>query len=241
MFKLGVNIDHVATLRQARGGLSPDPVAAAAVAEAAGADSIVAHLREDRRHINDRDVENLRQSVRTRFNLEMSVADDIVAKACSVRPDQATLVPERRQELTTEGGLNVRKNFHKLRKVVAELQKHKIVVSLFIDPDKEQIEASRDLGVGMIELHTGRYANARGGLERRMHLKEIAAGISAAKKLGLAVNAGHGLDYQNITSIAGLDGIEEFNIGHSIICRSIFVGLDRATKEMIGLLRRARA
>ena len=238
--KLGVNIDHVATLRQARGGSEPDVIRAALACEAAGADSIVAHLREDRRHINDNDLRNLRAFVKTKLNLEMSVAPEIVRIACSLRPDQATLVPERRQELTTEGGLDTRKNFKRVKKTVSELEAHKIDVSLFIDPDKIQIAAALDTGARMIELHTGRYANAKGSSERRKYLLEIRDAASYAKSMGLVVNAGHGLDYQNVLSIARIDEIGELNIGHSIISRAVFAGLAQAVKEMAALMRKAR-
>jgi len=234
--KLGVNVDHVATLRQARGGGLVDPVVAAAVCQKSGADSIVAHLREDRRHINDADVKKLRRLAKTRFNLEMSIAPEIVRVACSIRPDQATLVPERRQELTTEGGLDTRKNFRKVERVARQLEKHNITVSLFIDPDKEQIAAAHDTGVGMIELHTGRFANAANSRERRKYLLQIVDAASYAQSRGLVVNAGHGLDYQNVSSVARIREIEELNIGYSIICRAVFVGLAQAVKEMKKLI-----
>jgi len=238
--KLGVNIDHVATLRQARGGSEPDVIHAALACEAAGADSIVAHLREDRRHINDNDVRNLRRLVKTKLNLEMSIAPEIVRVACRVRPDQATLVPERRQELTTEGGLDTRKNFKRVKKAVTKLEAHKIAVSLFIDPEVKQIESAFETGAKIIELHTGRYANAKGNSARRRYLLEIDNAVSYARSLGLVVNAGHGLDYQNVLSIARIGEIEELNIGHSIISRAVFTGLAQAVKEMAGLMRKAR-
>ena len=238
--KLGVNIDHVATLRQARGGSEPDVIKAALACEAAGADSIVAHLREDRRHINDNDVRTLRRLVKTKLNLEMSIVPEIVRIACCVRPDQATLVPERRQELTTEGGLDTRKNFKRVKKAVSALEAHKIEVSLFIDPDIKQIDAAFDTGARIIELHTGRYANAKTGSERRRYLLEIKDAASYACNMGLVVNAGHGLDYQNVSSVARIGEIEELNIGHSIISRAVFTGLSRAVKEMAGLMRKAR-
>ncbi|MDP2905346.1 MAG: pyridoxine 5'-phosphate synthase [Candidatus Omnitrophota bacterium] len=232
MLKLGVNIDHVATLRQARGGSQPDVIKAALACEAAGADSIVAHLREDRRHINDADVKKLRRLIKTRLNLEMSIAPEIVRIACSLRPDQATLVPERRQELTTEGGLDTRKNFKRVKEAVSALEARKIEISLFIDPDTKQIEAALETGAKIIELHTGRYANAKTSSERRRYLLEIENASSYAGSLGLVVNAGHGLDYQNVSSVARIGEIEELNIGHSIISRAVFIGLARAVEEM---------
>ncbi len=233
MPKLGVNIDHVATLRQARRGSSPDPLEAARICEKAGAHSIVAHLREDRRHINDRDVKHLRQGVKIRFNLEMSINDDIVRIACAIKPDQATLVPEKRQEITTEGGLDIVKNFRQVKKVVSRLQKKRILVSLFIDPEKKQIMKSAKTGARAVELHTGSYANAKTSERRAKELKKIRNGVALGKKLGLIVHAGHGLDYQNTAAIARIPGIEELNIGHSIISKAVLTGLHRAVKQMI--------
>lgn len=235
--KLGVNIDHVATLRQARRGRDPEPILAARAAEVAGADSIVVHLREDRRHIQDRDVEALRRSVKTKLNLEMSIAPQIVEIACSVRPDQATLVPEKRQELTTEGGLDVAANLQKIKAAVASLRKRAITVSLFIDPDQPQIDASCVTGAEMIELHTGRFAEARSAAERRKYLDEIKAAVAYAASKGLIVNAGHGLDYKNVRQIARIKGIAELNIGYSIVCRAVMVGLERAVREMKALIK----
>lgn len=231
MPKLGVNIDHVATLRQARLGEKPDPVEAAIICERAGADSIVAHLREDRRHINDKDIFLLRKVVR-RLNLEMSVASGIVRVACMARPDRATLVPEKRQELTTEGGLDVAGNLDKIRKVVSKLSDCGIEVSLFIDPEKKQIDAAAKSGAGMVELHTGRYADAKKRAGREKAFREIIKAARYAKKSGLKVFAGHGLDYDNTARIARIKEIEELNIGYSIICRAVLGGLFNAVKEM---------
>jgi pyridoxine 5-phosphate synthase len=237
MPKLGVNIDHVATIRQARLETDPDPILAARICEAAGAHSIVAHLREDRRHIQDMDIIVLRKTLKTRLNLEMSIAPGIVKVALQVKPDQATLVPEKRQEVTTEGGLDVVANRKRLTTVCHQLQDQGIIVSLFIDPDKKQIEATKSLGVSMIELHTGTYARAclgRGEDKEYMKLKTMSA---YAQKLGLIVNAGHGLNYHNTQAIAAIPGMEELNIGHSIISRSVFVGLTQAVKEMVKLCK----
>jgi pyridoxine 5-phosphate synthase len=229
---LGVNIDHVATLREVRKGIEPEPVFAALICEANGADSIVAHLREDRRHIKERDLYILKEVVKTKLNLEMSVAPEIVEIACKVKPDQATLVPEKRQELTTEGGLDVLSNFKKIKRILNKLEKQGILVSLFIDPDKRQIDASKKVGAGMIELHTGRYADARNEKEQDKYFKELETAVSYARGKNLIVNAGHGLNYYNVTRVARIKEIEELNIGYSIICRAILVGLERAVKEM---------
>jgi len=237
MPKLGVNIDHIATLRQARGGQSPNPIEGARLCEKAGAHSIVAHLREDRRHINDQDIKNLRKSVQTRFNLEMSINADIVSIACAIKPDQATLVPEKRQELTTEGGLDVVKHFSRIKKVVAILQKRKIIVSLFIDPQKNQILKSKETGAQSIELHTGSYANAKTKQSLNHELKKIRNAVSLGKNLGLIVNAGHGLNYRNTQAIAAIKGINELNIGHAIIAKAIVDGLPQAVRNMAKIAR----
>jgi len=237
MPKLGVNIDHIATLREARGGDEPDPIEAARICEEAGCDSIVCHLREDRRHIRDEDVVTLREIVKTRLNLEMSAAKDIVRFACKVKPDQATLVPERRQEVTTEGGLDVKKNLKTIRSVVSALESRGIEVSLFINPVKAQIDASVDSGAKIIELHTGRYANASSAAAKRRGLDVLRRAAAYALSLGLEVNAGHGLNYDNVKNVAAIEGIAELNIGHSIISRAVFSGLGRATEEMLGLVR----
>jgi pyridoxine 5-phosphate synthase len=233
MPKLGINIDHIATLRQARGEKHPDPIHAARLCEQAGAHSIVAHLREDRRHINDVDIKNLMKTIRTRLNLEMSVHADIVAFACAIKPDQATLVPEKREELTTEGGLDVVKHFLKIKNVVSLLQKHKIIVSLFIDPQKNQVLKSKETGAESIEIHTGSYANAATKRKAHQELKKIRESVMLGKKLGLIVHAGHGLNYQNTQAIAAINGITELNIGHAIIARSLFVGLPTAVRDML--------
>lgn len=232
MPRLGVNIDHVATLRQARGGREPDPVWAAALAELAGADGITVHLREDRRHVQDRDLRLLRETVATRLNLEAAVAPEIVAIALEVRPDQVTFVPERRAELTTEGGLDVVGQRERVAKAVQACLAGGLEVSLFIDPDREQVEASADLGVQAVELHTGRYANAAHGHEQDGELAALAIAGEAAVRAGLALHAGHGLNYQNVGAIARLADMAELNIGHSIVSRAILVGMERAVSEM---------
>ena len=234
--KLSINIDHVATLREARGGLEPDPVTAAHLCELAGAHGIVCHLREDRRHINDRDLRLLRDTVKTRLDLEMAATDEIVTVAIDTLPELATLVPERRQELTTEGGLDVRGNRHRLRDVVARLQDHEIQVSLFVDPLAEQIEAAREIGADKIEIHTGAYANARTEDQQRELLEVVRASARMARELGLGVNAGHGLNYLNVIPFRAIGGIDEVSIGHAVIARAVFVGIDRAVKEMLALV-----
>lgn len=233
---LGVNIDHIATVRQQRLSSFPDVLLAAGTCELAGADSIVVHLREDRRHIQDKDVWALRSSVKTRLNLEMSLAPDIVDIACAVKPDQATLVPEKRQELTTEGGLDVVRLGTKVGRTVSRLRKEGIKVSLFIEPDARQIKASRDAGAGVIELHTGRYADSRTGSERKRQLAKIKKAVGFAQEFGLKVNAGHGLDYANVCPVAGIPAMHELNIGYAIVCYAIFVGLDNAVRQMKKLI-----
>lgn len=237
MAKLGVNVDHIATVRQARGTVEPDPVAAAALAELAGADGITVHLREDRRHIQDRDVEILRQTVRTRLNLEMAATDEMVAIAERIVPEQVTLVPEKRQELTTEGGLDVIANVVELRPRIARLRQAGISVSLFVDPDAEQIRASREVGGDYIEIHTGTYCEVPEGAQRAAELEKIRTAITTGLDTGLGVNAGHGLNYWNVQDVVALGGIEEFNIGHAIIARAVLVGLERAVREMAALVR----
>jgi len=239
MVRLGVNVDHVATVREARRGIEPDPVAAAVLCELAGADGIVCHLREDRRHIKDRDLSLLRQVVKTHLNLEMAPTEEMVKKAVNVLPDMVTLVPEKRQEITTEGGLDARANFDFLEEVISNLRANNIVVSLFIDPDIQQVKAAAKLGADYVELHTGTYANAEDlnqVIEELENLKSMAA---AAAKLGLGVSAGHGLNYQNVVDVAKIPQIEELNIGHSIISRAVLVGMDRAVREMVELIRSA--
>ncbi len=237
MARLGVNIDHVATVRQARGTSEPDPVTAAALAELAGADGITVHLREDRRHIQDRDVEILRRTVKTRLNLEMAATEEMTGIALKIHPDCATLVPERREELTTEGGLDVLRLQRNLKRTVDLLRQGEIRVSLFVDPDLQQVKAAHRLGADAIEIHTGAYCDARGAAEARKELEKIETCIRAGHKLGLGVNAGHGLNYRNILEVVALGGIEEFNIGHSIVSRAVLIGLERAVREMAALVR----
>ncbi len=237
--RLGVNIDHAATVRQARRGPSPDPVEAARAAEKGGADSIVAHLREDRRHIQDRDIVRLRRELRVRFNMEMSLAPEIVGIALKIRPDQVTLVPEKRLELTTEGGLDVRGQLARVRRAVEKFEERGIEVSLFIDPDPRQIAAAARTGAPIVELHTGAYAEASGGRRKRELLK-IAVAAREAGRLGLAVAAGHGLDYENTPAVAAIPGIEELNTGHAIVSRALFTGLERAVRQMKDLMDEAR-
>lgn len=237
--RLGVNIDHVATLRQARGTHYPDPVQAAVEAEKAGADAITLHLREDRRHIQERDVETLRRIVQTRMNLEMAVADEIVAFACRLRPHECCLVPERRQELTTEGGLDVVGAFEKIRQACARLAAAGVRVSLFVDADPGQIEAAARTGAPVIEIHTGHYADANPGDAVRHELVRIEQAVQQGRSLKLQVNAGHGLNYDNVQAIAAIPGISELNIGHAIIARALFTGLAEAVREMKRLMNQA--
>lgn len=237
MARLGVNVDHVATVRQARGTNEPDPVTAAALAELAGAEGITVHLREDRRHIQDRDVEILRQTVQSRLNLEMAATDEMVTIALRLRPDCVTLVPEKRQELTTEGGLDVLGQSEHLRPRIAALQAVGIVVSLFVDPVRKQIEAASQVGADFIEIHTGCYCEAGDAESRELELAKIAEAIRVGQQCGLGVNAGHGLNYRNIAPVVALGGIEEYNIGHSIVSRAVLVGMERAVREMVELVR----
>lgn len=235
MRTLGVNIDHIATIRQARKTIEPDPVTAAALAELGGADGITIHLREDRRHIQDRDVAILKKTIKTRMNLEMALSKGIVAIALKTQPEQVTLVPEKREEVTTEGGLNVLKSMSELKKVVPLFLKKKIAVSLFIDPDFDQIKACADLGAEFIELHTGHYASAN-LRSRSKELDKLIEGAQFALENGLRVNAGHGLTYTNVQDILRLPGLEELNIGHSIISRAVFTGLTQAVREMKNII-----
>ncbi len=237
MARLGVNVDHVATVRQARRTVEPDPVTAAALAELAGADSITVHLREDRRHIQDRDVEILRRTVKTRLNLEMAATDEMVGIALRLRPDSVTLVPEKRAELTTEGGLDALQQRQLLQKPIELLRQAGIIVSLFIDPDLEQIKTAHRLGADVIEIHTGNYCEAATAELRRSELGRIEAAVRGGRKLGLGISAGHGLDYRNINAVVALGGIEEYNIGHSIVSRAVLVGMERAVREMVTLVR----
>ena len=240
--RLYVNVDHVATVRQARGTDEPDPVRAAVLCELGGADGITVHLREDRRHVQDRDVRVLMQTARTVVNLELAAASDVIDIACELRPMQATLVPERREEVTTEGGIALGSEASRrhVGEAAKRLQAAGIRTSLFIDPDPEALRASAQLGVEAVELHTGEYANTRGP-ERQAQLSRLARAAALGRTLGLAVHAGHGLTYENVAPVAALPEIEELNIGHSIISRAVLVGIERATREMAELLRRARS
>lgn len=247
--RLGVNVDHVATIRQARGTTYPDPVAAASIAELAGADQITIHLREDRRHIIDRDVRLMRQTVQTRLNLEMAMTEEMAQIATEVKPDMITLVPEKREERTTEGGLDVIKNMDALKRYLDQLRPTGAHLSLFIDPDTAQIEASAELGVDIVELHTGDYCDAPDpganklleGDDRNHELERLRMGALRASELDLIVAAGHGLDYKNVLDVAAIVEFEEFNIGHSIIARAVLVGLERAVREMIEALEIGRS
>jgi pyridoxine 5-phosphate synthase len=239
MIRLGVNVDHVATLRQARGIDIPDPVEAALLAEKAGADGITVHLREDRRHIQERDVMFLRDRVQTKVNLEMAVTPAMVAFAENLLPADACFVPEKREELTTEGGLNVCTHRAKVQEAVCRLQDRGIRVSLFVDPERRQIETSKEVGAHAVEIHTGRYCNAAGA-EREKELRAVAFAASLAQRLGLEVHGGHGLNYENVLPIAGIQEIVELNIGHSIVARAVIVGIEQAVREMKQLLSRAR-
>ena len=239
MAKLGLNVDHIATVRQARGGIEPDPVTAAAICEIAGAEGITIHLREDRRHIQDRDLEILRQTVKTKLNLEMAATQEMVRTALMIKPEQVTLVPEKRQELTTEGGLDVILNLKSISDAVKRLREEGIVVSLFVDPHQEQIKAANKIGADYIEIHTGAYAQAGNWKSQERELEGIGAAIKLARKVGMGVNAGHGLNYVNIKALAAIGGIEEYNIGHSIISRAMLVGLDRAVRDMVELIKYA--
>lgn len=237
--RLAVNVDHIATIRQARRGREPDPVAAAALAELAGAEGIIVHLREDRRHIQDRDLRLLRETVSTRLNLEMAATEEMVGIATAIRPNLVTLVPERRQELTTEGGLEVAGQRARLTSVVGTLRGSGIPVSLFIAPEEGQVEAAKAVGAALVELHTGRYAEAQEEAAR----EALAALIRAARfaaEAGLSVSAGHGLNYANVEPVAAIPEVEELNIGHSIVARAALVGMERAVREMLTRIRGAR-
>lgn len=238
MIDLGVNIDHVATVRQARKTVEPDPVWAAALAELAGADQITVHLREDRRHVNDRDVEILRKTVRTRFNLEMAVTEPIIKIALKTGPDRVTFVPEKREEITTEGGLDVVKYKKKIKAAIDRFHRKKIEVSLFIDPAPEQIEAACRVGADAVELHTGQYAEASSAREAKKQLQILFSAAEFADDLGMAVYAGHGLTYQNVTPVCAVPEIVELNIGHSIVSRAVFAGMERAVREMKAIMIR---
>jgi len=237
MPRLGVNIDHVATVRQTRGVAYPDPVTAAGMVELAGATGIVCHLREDRRHIQDRDLRILREVVQTRLNLEMAATEEMIRIALATQPNIVTLVPEKREELTTEGGLDVIKFFPSLKKVIQRLHRGGIPVSLFVDPQRDQIKASEDAGADVIEIHTGHYCDAKTPSHEDGELKKILDAIAEASHRNLRVAAGHGLNYVNVRRIAEIKEIEELNIGHSIIARAVLVGLDRAVREMIAIIK----
>ena len=240
VIELGVNIDHVATLRNVRGTRYPDPIRAALQAEAAGADAITLHLREDRRHIVDADVRALRPQLLTRMNLECAVTQEMLDIACDVQPHDVCLVPEKREELTTEGGLDVAGHFESVRAACRQLADAGSRVSLFIDADEAQIRAAHEVGAPVIELHTGRYADAHDESEQRREYERIVRGVALGASLGLKVNAGHGLHYTNVQQIAAIDGIVELNIGHAIVAQAIFVGWDNAVREMKAIMVAAR-
>ena len=237
MARLAVNVDHIATIREARGIDQPDPVLAAGIAELAGAEGIICHLREDRRHIHDRDLRLLRQTVKTRLNMEMAAVDEMIEIAREVRPDLITLVPERRQELTTEGGLDVLADPDRYRKVVERVREKGIQVSFFVDPEPSQIEAARSAGGDIVEIHTGHYSEARSDEEAEERFGRIARAIESASDTDLRISAGHGLDYVNVKRFRALPRIEEYSIGHSIVSRAVLVGMERAVREMIDLVK----
>ena len=237
---LGVNIDHIATLRQARGTLYPEPIQAALEAEEAGADAVTLHLREDRRHIQDRDVEMLAKILQTRMNLEMAVTDEMITIAEQIKPADCCLVPERREELTTEGGLDVLNNKHKIQEACERLHNAGIRVSLFIDADERQIQAAADVNAPVIEIHTGHYADVNSESEQNDELRKIVQAAEQGTNLGLHVNAGHGLDYHNVNAIAAIENVRELNIGHSIVARAVFTGLYEAVSEMKRRMQSAR-
>lgn len=238
MVRLGFNVDHVATLREARKGNLPDPVAAAIVAEMAGVDGIVCHLREDRRHIKDKDFYLLKEMVKTHLNLEMAATDEMIKIATEVTPDMVTLVPERREEITTEGGLDVVGNLDWVEEVIKQLHDHNIVASLFIDPDIQQIKAAARCSADYVELHTGQYANAEDLSAIADEIEKLRSMAMAAQKLGLGVSAGHGLNYHNVRDVLEIEQIEELNIGHSIIAKSLMVGVEKAVREMLAIIRK---
>ena len=237
MATLCVNVDHIATIRQARRAQEPDPVQAAMLAELAGASGITCHLREDRRHIQDRDVELLRRLVKTKLNLEMAVTEEMIRIAIALKPEMATLVPERREELTTEGGLDVRGHLDAVTRTVRTLQGEGITVSLFIDPDPEQVSDSARAGAELVELHTGMYAEAGDRKALQNEMARLIKATTQARKLGLRVNAGHGLNYLNVGPVATIPEVEELNIGHSVIARAALVGMERAVREMLAAMK----
>jgi len=239
MTKLAINVDHVATIRQARGVSEPDPVSAAAICELAGASGIVVHLREDRRHMQDRDIYLLRETVKTKLNLEMGATKEIINIALDLQPDIVTLVPENRQELTTEGGLDIISQQKKLAKVISKMEKRGIPVSIFCDPTPKQLAAAKEVGAAYVELHTGTYCDADTDKKRDAEYRLLVSAAEQAHQLGLGVFAGHGLDYQNTAQIAALDTIEELSIGHAIISRAVFTGLDQAVREMLAIINQA--
>jgi len=236
MAKLGVNIDHIATIRNARGGIEPSPIIAAGICELAGADSITVHLREDRRHIKDDDVRTLRKTLTTRMNLEMAATEEILDIALDIKPYSCCIVPERRQELTTEGGLDVASNIPYLKDYIAKLNEEGIIVSLFIAPDEKQVEAAHKVGAQYIELHTGQYANEFNTPTEQLAFSNLKHAFLQAKSLGLDVNAGHGINYNNVGKLLEIDGFDELNIGHSIISKAVFSGLENAVREMKNLI-----
>ncbi len=238
--RLCINIDHIATLRQARLESEPDPVLAAGICELAGADGIVCHLREDRRHIIDRDVHILKQTVKTKLDLEMAATDEMVKIACDVMPYMATLVPEKRQELTTEGGLDLAAAELKVSSAIEKLKDAGIKTSVFIEPDPDSVDLALEMGADMIEIHTGKFARLKDPLEIINELEKIRQTSKIAKELGMGVNAGHGLNYLNITAIANISEIDEVSIGHSIIARAVFTGIENAVKDMLNIIRRIR-
>mgnify|MGYP005626969401 CR=1 FL=1 len=237
MARLAVNVDHVATVREARGINEPDPVLAAGIAELAGADGIICHLREDRRHIKDRDLALLRQTVKTKLNMEMAAVSEMLNIAASTKPDLVTLVPERREELTTEGGLDVRANPEHYKKAVDQLKQEGIQVSFFVDPDPTQIEAAHEAGADIVEIHTGHYSEAHSESEARELFERIGVAVNKASALRLGISAGHGLNYVNIKRFKSLPLIEEYSIGHSIVARAVIVGFEKAVREMLELVR----
>ena len=237
MAKLAINVDHVATIRQARGIDVPDPVLAAGLAELAGADGIICHLREDRRHINDRDLRLLRETIKTRLNMEMAAVDEMVEIATAVKPDMVTLVPEKREELTTEGGLDVIARPDHYREVVERLHQSGIKVSFFIDPDPEQVEAARGCRGDIIEIHTGHYSEAQTEDEAKKRFERIARAAQAASSMDLGIIAGHGLNYMNVKRFEALPLVEEYSIGHSIVAMAVLVGFDQAVRKMIDLVK----
>lgn len=236
MARLSINIDHIATLRQARRAKEPEPIAAALLAELAGAEGITVHLRKDRRHIQERDLEILRATIKTKLNLEMGTNEEIVRIALRVKPDLATLVPEKEEEITTEGGLDFSRNDSRLKEVISLLHDRKIMVSLFIDPTSSNIKKAHKYNSDTVEIHTGHYAEARNELDIATELEKIAGAAALARKLGLGVNAGHGLDYQNVKKVCLIEEIQEFSIGHSIIARACLVGIKEAVAEMLKLI-----